>query len=272
MGCGLFQPKEKRSEEPLARVNETLLFPSELDGLIPTGITREDSSQFAEKLVDDWIRKQLIIDKAKNELDLNEAKIEQKVLDYRVALTRSAFEKQYIIENLTEEVTEAEILDYYNTHSEDFVLKQNIVRCLFAEIPNEAPRQSRFERDFQQFPAGDMERLREHTTRFAIRAFLEDSIWVDFDEVIGSTPFELILDQNRVLRTRKYLKESDENANYYLRILEYKMVNDVSPLEFVRENIVDILINKRKIALKRELEEKVYNEAVEENTFEIFNR
>ena len=108
-GCQFFQPKEESTEVPVARVNETFLYESDLAGLIAAGTTTEDSTQFAERFINNWIRKQLIIDKAQNELDLNEAEIEQKVLDYRYALTRSAFEKQYIFENLEESVSEEEI-------------------------------------------------------------------------------------------------------------------------------------------------------------------
>jgi len=43
-------------------------------------------------------------------------------------------------------------------------------------------------------------------------------------------------------------------------------------LEFVQEDIRNIIINKRKIALKRELEEKVYNDAEENDAFEVFDR
>ncbi|NNE54671.1 MAG: peptidyl-prolyl cis-trans isomerase [Flavobacteriales bacterium] len=271
-GCQFFQPKEQSAENPIARVYTTNLYPSELEGLIPAGITAGDSAKFAEKFVNDWIRKQLMISRAEEEVDLNEAEIDQKVLDYRYALTRSAYEKKYILENLNEEVTDGEIQEYYESHSEDFVLKQNIVRCLFAQMPKEAPRQRRFEKNFQTYPESDLNDLRDHTAQYANRAFLEDSLWVDFNEVIGGTPFDQILDKNRILRTRKYLKEVDDNFDYYLRVLEYKMVDDVSPLEFVKENIKNILINKRKIALKRELEEKVYNEAARNNAFEIFDR
>lgn len=272
-GCQFFQPKEESTEVPVARVNETFLYESDLAGLIAAGTSTEDSAQFAERFISNWIRKQLIIDKAQNELDLNEAEIEQKVLDYRYALTRSAFEKQYIFENLEESVSEEEIQEYYASHSEDFVLKQNIVRCLFAKVANEAPRIKRFEKDIQGYPTNmKLDDLKEYGARFASKSFLEDSIWVDFNEVIAGTPFDQILDKNRVVRTRQYLKEADENFNYYFRILEYKMVDDVSPIEFVRENITDILINKRKIALKKELEDKVYAEAVESKVFEIYSR
>jgi hypothetical protein len=272
VGCEFLKPKEVVEEPPLARVNEQLLYPSDLQGLIRTNTSSADSIQFAERFVNDWVEKQLMIARSSQEVDLNQAEIERKVLEYRFALTRSAFEKKYIQENLNEDVREEEILEYYESHSEDFILKQNIVRCLFAQIPEGAPRQKRFEKDIQDYPESNIEDLREYCTQFANRAFVEDSVWVDFNEIILATPFEKILDKNRILRTRKYLTDSDEDFGYFLKILEYKMVDDTSPIEFVREDITNIIINKRKIALKRELEEKVYEEAQQNNAFEIYSR
>jgi hypothetical protein len=41
-------------------------------------------------------------------------------------------------------------------------------------------------------------------------------------------------------------------------------------LEFVRDNIVEIIVNKRKIALANQLETDIYSEAQNNNDFEIY--
>ncbi len=270
-GCEFFQPKENFTELPIARVGEAKLFPSNLHGLIPENLKGEDSLKFAEKFVDDWIKKQLMIARSQNEVDINEAEIQRKVLDYRYALTRSAYERKYIEENLDEYVAESEVLEYYNQHAADFILKQNIVRCLFAQIPSEAPGQSDFKEGLENFSASAPEGIKEYCTQFANKEFLEDSVWVDFDVVIAGTPLDQIIDKTRILRTRSFLENSDDNFVYYLKVLEYKMVDEISPIEFVQEDIVNIIINKRKISLKRELENKVYEDAAQSDAFEIYN-
>ncbi|MFT5570737.1 MAG: hypothetical protein ACI9RP_002794 [Cyclobacteriaceae bacterium] len=49
------------------------------------------------------------------------------------------------------------------------------------------------------------------------------------------------------------------------------MSDQVSPLEFIREDIENIIINKRKLALKKELEKAIYEEATVKKNFEIFS-
>ena len=72
------------------------------------------------------------------------------------------------------------------------------------------------------------------------------------------------------LKRTKYTESSDESSNYYLLIKEYKKTDDIAPLEIVRDQIIGIIINKRKVALARNLEKEVYDKAVETNAFEIY--
>jgi len=272
IGCDFFRPKELNGEKPIARVKDMWLYPSDFTGLIPPALSSEDSTKFASKFVDDWIKKQLMIARSQEEVDINEAEIQRKVLDYTYALTRSAFEREYIESNLNVNISEDEIQTYYKEHSQDFVLKQGIVRCLFAQVPTNAPKINRFRKNLVDYPRSSTSQLKEYCTQFANRSFLEDSVWVEFNELISGTPFDEVLDANRLLYTRSLLESVDGNHAYFLRILAHKTVNDISPLEFVRDDIENILINKRKIALKRELEDKVYEDAQESNAFEIFDR
>jgi hypothetical protein len=42
---------------------------------------------------------------------------------------------------------------------------------------------------------------------------------------------------------------------YFLKINQYRIQNDTSPLEFVRDDIQKIILNKRKVTLAKTLEE-----------------
>jgi hypothetical protein len=71
--------------------------------------------------------------------------------------------------------------------------------------------------------------------------------------------------ENRVIET------SDDNFVYLIRIEEYKIQDEVSPLEYVKEEIENIIINKRKTKLAEELEQEVFDRAVANKDFELYN-
>lgn len=268
-GCEYFQPKEDESVKIVAKVGEQELKEDNIASLIPSNISLKDSATFVEKFVDDWIKKQLMISKAKEAIDFNEAQIQQKVLDYQYALMVHDFEKRYIDRNINTEVSESEIQAYYDEKSNNFILRENLAKCLYFKIPASAPNLYRFRRRLRNYPSDSLDVI-DYSNQFAVKAFLENKVWVRFDEVLQETPLKDISDRTRFLQTNASAESSDEDYIYFLRIFEYKLVGEIAPIEFVEGSIADIIINKRKIALKRELEKSIYEEAKSSNEFEIY--
>lgn len=268
--CQYFQPKEDSSEPVIARVGDKTLVASNLYGLIPANLTSADSTIFVEKFVLDWVKKQLMIAKAEEAIDFNEARIQQKVLDYQYALMVHELEKKHIDANLNEEVSDEEVKEYYQQKAENFVLRQNLAKCIYFKIPSKAPNVSRLRRALKNYPK-DTAQLWDYTNEYAVKAFVEDSVWVKFDEVLLETPLKDVNDKISFLKTNSSIEVSDEDYIYFLKIFEYKVVGEIAPLEFIKESVEDIIINKRKIALKTELEKNIYEEAEQTNAFEIIN-
>lgn len=275
--CEFFKPKEVSTEQPIAKALDKYLYPSDLEGLIPTNISATDSlkladsTKLAEKYVQDWIKKQLMISRSSEAIDYNEAEIERKVLDYRYALIVHSYVKQYINKNLNTEVSNDDINDYYQDKSDNFLLKQNIIKCLFVQTPKDSPNLNQFRRNFRAFPDGNTDDLYSYIRQFATKSFVEDTTWIIFDELIYGTPLETLQDKKEFLTRNSYSETSNDEYIFFLKIFDYKISNEISPLEFIREDIENIIINKRKLTLKKELEEKIYEEADKQNEFEIFS-
>jgi hypothetical protein len=268
--CEYFKPQDKIAQEPVARAGESYLYQEDLMGLTPQKLSSEDSTKLVNKYVDDWIKKQLIVDKAMSEIAINEAEIERKLLDYRYALISHEFEKLYINSHLNTEVTQEEIEQYYTERSDNFILKQNIIKCLFIQVPKSVPALTQLRRNLRSYPNTNKNDIKEFAYKYAVKSFLDDSLWVNFDELMVSTPLKDIESRIQFLQRTTFSETSDDSYVYYLKILDYKISDQVSPLEFISEDIENIIINKRKLALKKELEKAIYDEAVTKNSFEIF--
>ena len=77
--------------------------------------------------VNSWIRKQLLISEARKNININEAEVERKVLEYRYSLIGYEYQNFYIQKYLADTVSESEIQVYYKAHQDNFILKKNIV-------------------------------------------------------------------------------------------------------------------------------------------------
>jgi len=255
---------------PVARVHTNYLYAKDLEGLVARGITPEDSASRVERYVNLWIRKQLIIDEAATKIDIDEAEIQRKILDYRYSLLGYEYRSFYINNNLNKVVTDEEVQLYYQQNQDNFPLKQNVIRGKIVKIPKESPKINELQRWMKSNKISDQERLKEYCLTYATLYSIQDSIWINFDDIIKNTPLAELPNKVDFISKNKYTEFNDDQSLYFLRINEYKITNDISPLEVVYDQIKNIIINKRKVELAKNLEEDIYERAKGNEEFEIF--
>jgi len=275
--CDLIKMKDEvaiteDAEEPIARAHDQYLYASDLEGMITPGMSETDSAERVERFINNWIKKQLLIEEASTKIEFDEAEIERKILDYRYSLMGYEYQSFYVSQNLKTEVTEEEIKSYYDDNVENFILKQNIIRGKYVKIPEGAPKTNQIKSLIRSEDDKKLEELNSYCLSYASSYQLNDSIWMVFDEVFKNSPLAEIPNKVQFLRNNKYVESSDDLFQYYLQIEEYRIHDNVSPLEFVKEDIKNIIINKRKVELAKKLEEEVYEEAYKQDEFEIYNK
>ena len=258
--------------QPLASVGDMYLFPRDVEGIVPPGISKNDSIDLMERHIKSWIKKQLLITEAQNQLTFDEVELERRVLDYRYALMMHEFEKYTIARNINVNISEEEIELYYQENIENFELKQNIIRGYFIQLSKDAPNIGRFRYLLKSNREKDIEELKSYSFSYGTKVHLDDSIWVNFEDVINNTPFMDIPNKTDFLRRNKYHEVPDDKYIFFLKISQYKIQNDTSPLEFVRDDIQKIILNKRKVSLAKKLEEDIYKNAIENEDFKIYKQ
>ncbi len=274
--CEFFQVKKAKNDDlnqersPIVRAHDAYLYQEDIEGIVQKGMSLEDSADRVNRYIDSWARKQLLIKEATKNIVFDEAEIERKILDYRYSLMGYEYQSYYVNKNLVSEVTDEEIQNYYTEHIDNFTLKQNIIRSRFINLPIGAPNTVDVKKLLYSNKEDDIETLKNYCLSFATSYQLNDSVWINFEELVRSTPLAELDNKVRFLKTKKYSESVDSTNLYYLRILEYKMSDELSPMEFVKDQIKNIIINKRKITLARQLEEDVYQQAVRNNEIEIY--
>jgi hypothetical protein len=275
-GCDLFQFKNENAGEdgvnlePLASVGDIYLYKKDVQGIVPQGISKEDSIDLVERHINGWIKKQLLISEAQKQLTFDEVELERRVLDYRYALMMHEFQKYTIRRNLNTDISEEEIETYYEENIDNFELKQNIIRGYFIQLSRDAPNLGRFRYLLRSNRPDQVEEMKSYAYSYGTKVHLNDSVWVNFEDVINNTPLMEIANKTDFLRRNTYYESRDDSYRYFLKINQYKIQNDRSPLEFVRDDIQKIILNKRKVQLAKILEEEIYENAVENEGFKIY--
>jgi hypothetical protein len=81
-----------------------------------------------------------------------------------------------------------------------------------------------------------------------------------------------VQDPKLFLQRYKYLEAEDDRYFHFARIIDYMLPGMTAPLEFVNQEIRDVLLNKRKMDFLKQLEESIYNEAVIQNDVEVYEK
>jgi hypothetical protein len=270
-GCGKMQgSNEVEGRIPVARVENSYLYKDELDGITAPGIPAQDSATRVEAYIDSWIRKELLIQEATRKMDINEAEVERKILDYRYSIIAYEYQTQMVKKNLDTAISKQEIQDYYKQNIDNFILKQNIVQATFIKVPKTAPRTEKIKEMIFSSREKDFRELKSYCLSFSSAYQLSDSTWMVFDDLVRNSPLAEIPNKIQFLKANPYYETSDDSYLYFLKVNTYRITDNVSPLDFVKNEIKNIILNKRKVQLARQLEDDVYESAVANEKIEIY--
>lgn len=256
---------------PLARVNDKILYDTELKSLFTERMSRKDSINIRDRYVNTWVRRVITLEKAASHVDVEKLDLDRRLEEYKFQLIMHEYEREYIASHLDTAVTDAQIKKYYLQNSDDFILKTNIVRGTFLRYPNSAPEVEKVKGWLRSKKEKDKEKLRSSAFAYADFVHLEDSVWLDLDELLFGTPFMNSQSEvTNLLKRDKYWEAKDDANNFFFKIIDYKIVDQTPPLQFVSQQVKNVIIGKRKLNIRSELEAKLYEEATKNNEYEIF--
>ena len=274
LSVSLFACKKAiQTDEPdaLVKVNDRILTRNEVESLIPKGTTSADSLLLAESYIKKWVKDELVLKIAQRNLGSDKETIDKLVDAYRRSLLRYRYQEKLIQEKLSDEIQESDVLTYYDTNKEKFVLDKNLIKGLFLKVPADAPNLSEVKTWYKSGNVASLEKIEKYSIQnAAIYEYFFDK-WVDFDEIRNNIPNQ-ISNPESFLRTNKILEVTDSSFCYFLNIRQVLLKGQVEPFEYAEPRIREILINQRKLDFIKEFEEELYNVALDGGDVIFYNK
>jgi len=257
------------NQKAIARVFEKNLYPEDIKEILPKNSTPKDSEIFVKSYIEQWITNELILHQAESNLSNEEKDIQKELDEYRKNLLVYRYETELVHQKLDTAVAMPAIEAYYNTHTQNFMLKENIVKVSYVKINKKTPNADKVKKWYKSNEIKDQDNLKKYCIQYADNFFLDDNTWLLLDDVMKEIPLR---DYNPelLLKTSRQIELSDSTFTYYLNIKDFKIKNNPSPLSFEKENIRQIIINKRKLSLIEEMKHSVYSQAKENSNFEVY--
>jgi hypothetical protein len=254
----------------VARVKDKVLYEEDLQSVVTPGTPPQDSAQLVKRYIDLWVRKQLLLQKALQETEIDEKSLNRKVEDYRNSLILFEFEQQYLSRNLDTLITQAELDSFYREHQEDFRLQEPLVQVRFVELPVESKQLDVIRRAIKSNKKEDLSRLKSVCLQYAFSCSLNDSTWVPLRQVIMNTSFAEEEAPTRLLQKGQLWEKTTEVGASLLFIKDILPAGAVAPLEYVKDRMKEMIYNRRRIQTIQRLEEDIYAEAKQKKLFEIY--
>lgn len=260
---------KKKSERVLARVQDDYLYESDLKGIFPQGTLPKDSLLLARNFIDSWIRQQLIIQQAENNLSSDQMDFTRQLENYKNSLVIYEYENALVRQKLDTVITDDEIQTYYDANQQNFLLKNNIVLIQYVKLPLKSPAIPQVKRLLNSDNPEDKNKLAEICEKQASDYFLDDQNWLLFSDLLNQVPVKTY-NQEEFLKSHKSVEYQDSAYIYLVRFKDFKIKESVSPMSFEKQRIKDILVNKRKIELISRMRDDLYSRALKNNDFEIY--
>ncbi|MFD1096600.1 peptidyl-prolyl cis-trans isomerase [Salegentibacter chungangensis] len=269
LGCDYFEKTEE--QKAVVRVNDTYLYEDDIRGLLNANTSAQDSALIVSNYITRWATQQLLIDRAK--LNLSQEKqreFRDLVENYRNELYTNAYTEAVVSRELDSTLSEEEIKAYYEEHKENFKLNEDLVKLRYVKLDENNTNIDQIKKRLVRFEEKDKDELERKALQFKNYS-LNDSVWVRTKSVYEKIKPLAIEDRSRLLNKSNFMQLEDSLGVYLVYVKDVLIRNEQAPLEYASATIKQILLNKRKLNLVKELEKDITKDAIKNNQFEIYD-
>jgi hypothetical protein len=252
----------------VAIVGESKLMMEELQKVIPNGISSEDSTVLAHRYISSWALDHVYMEVAESQLSEAERDVSQELETYRRSLLKYRYEQLFVNQRLDTLVSEEQVHEFYEKHSERFILKQPVVKARFMSMPSDSPNLKKIQKKMaSDDPADVME-----ADSMAYLAAFKFMTWDDAGIDASTLAKEFGAEAPSVLSAMKkgWIERTDTNkVKSMAYVLDMTGSGSQAPLEYSAPFIKDMIISARKQVLLSTLEQDMMKDARESGKFEI---
>jgi len=263
--------KKSDGNNPVARVNENYLYEDDINDLVSEDTSKQDSILLIQNFINRWATQQLFVDGAK--LNLSEEKqaaFDKLVVQYKNDLYSKAYIEALVKRSIDIAVSIDEAEAYYTNNKEVFKLNEELIKFRYIHLDENIINYANIRKQFRRYNKIDKKILDSISIQFKSYSF-NDSIWIKLTQVIKKIPAVNSENKNQLLKKSNFVQLKDSLGVYLMQINDVLVRNDTAPLEYVKPTIDQIVINKRKLELIKELEKDITKDAIKNKQFEIYD-
>jgi len=254
--------------EPIVKVYDKILYKSDILSLLDKNMSKDDSLNVVQSYINSWMQDQLLLHNAAEYIKDSQAEIDKKVEEFKNSLIIHKFKEKLISVNLDSNINIQIIEEYYKTHIDEFKLSSSIVKGFYFKVKTTSPDLSTFKIIAKDSDNKDYDEIVNYINKNngVFDNFTQN--WTVLQDVLLKMP--IISDNNINLSKGFFIETEDENYYYFLYISEYILNGNSAPLEYVKQQINNILLQKEINSIIEEYKQNIYKKATDEGAIKYY--
>ncbi|HCS87713.1 MAG TPA: hypothetical protein DIW30_04690 [Bacteroidales bacterium] len=261
--------RQHQAGEAVVTVNGHSLYANDLAAITAGAVSTDDSAAIADKYIRQWASDILLYNKAKRTTE-NAPATEALVEDYRRTLYVHEYEQYLVDTRMPKQIEEDSIGQFYQRHSERFVLREDILRGMFISLPQDAPRIEELRQWMEELTDENMEKIEKYAYQYAASYELFSDQWQTLHNVMLLMPTDS-KDVAQEIRQKGFVQYQDSVSLYLLRITDRHSAGEPMPLDYAQPEIEKVLLNRRQVNFLKQQKEEMYQQAIRQGKI-VFNR
>ena len=268
IACNMKSPDQARV--PLLEVEGKFLYLDQVQSIIPPNLSGPDSVQIADSYIRKWVTDILLYENAKRNVT-DKAAIERLLDDYRKSLTIHQYQQNLLQQRLPQQPSEEDMKSFYENYSDQFILRENLLKGILLVLPVGAPRMNDVRRWVQSGDTKSLEQIEKYSLQLGLSYDYFADRWLPLNEILKKMPVQLE-NLSAFLGTGRYYEVSDSLKHYMLNIDSVKRTGEVEPYETARDKISNIILNKLRSDFIMNFEDELYRDAIQNGTVTFFKK
>ena len=250
-------------KDVVAKVDNKILYGSDIKEAMPVGLSSVDSVTFAKMYIENWVLNQLKMCRAEEVLSSNQADIERLVEGYRQSLMMRQLDQYYIDNAIDLEITDKQLSAYYRANSACFKLDHDKVRGVVVKTSKNFRNTSTLSTALNGIAKrGDIEEVRALCEKHNLQLSDLTAQWVTYSDFLSNLPTERSSSYASLLGKSGVQHMSSDDAHFYFILLDVVRKGEVAPLDCVKEDIRRRLYAERRADIVSKYEAELKQDAI----------
>lgn len=269
--CDYFQLKNtNRDSDEVARVGDKVLFMSDLKGLYQPNMSKDDSLRITQNFIENWARREIILQKAKYNLAKEEeSELEKMVEQYKEDLYINSYKANLVSQNIDTIIKDEDIRSFYTANNQIFKLNEDLLRYKMISFQTNDKKATQMKELLKKNDSISNNTLLKGDFMFQ-SIQMNDSLWIKHTDFINKYEFAKNIDKEQLLQSNNVLEYKEGKITHYIYVKSVLRRGEIAPLLFIKNDVTKMIIHQKKLKYLQDLENKLIQEAIQNNTYEKY--